>query len=146
MESIAHEINPHKRIRASLNSSLQRDLGFDSLGLSELVLRTEKEFKLRLPDDLLSRLETPADLAAEIRDLGFDLGVTFTRETEKLPGDTVEALPQSAETLIDVLKWHASQHPERPHILLSDGYHESETISFQGLTTIAARQANGMLA
>ena len=146
VEELALELNPRRRVRATLNSSLQRDLGFDSLGLSELVLRTEKEFKLRLPDDLLSRLETPADLADEIRKLSANTGVTFARETQKLPSEAIETLPHSATTLIDVLQWHANHHPQRPHILLSDGYHESETISFQDLIATAVRQANGMLA
>ena len=146
VEELAREINPRRRIRATLKSSLQRDLGFDSLGLSELVQRTEKEFNLRLPDDLLSRLETPADLADEIRKLGLQAGVTFARETQKLPGETIEKLPHSVTTLIEVLQWHGTHHPERPHILLSDGYHESETIRFKDLIATAAKQANGMLA
>lgn len=146
VEGLAQEINPRKRIRATLGSSLQRDLGFDSLGLSELLLRTEKEFKVRLPDDLLSRLETPADLFEEIQRLGLESGISFSRQTQRLPEETIETLPDSATTLIEVLQWHAKHNADRPHILLSDGYHESQTIRFSDLVKVASRQANGMQA
>ena len=46
----------------TLASVLDRDLGFDSLARTELLLRTEREFGIRLPDDTLQRTETVGDL------------------------------------------------------------------------------------
>src|SRR5208337_4212405 len=47
-----------------LNSRLDRDLGFDSLGRVELVSRLEQRFGVHLPAAALSLAETVADLIA----------------------------------------------------------------------------------
>ena len=46
----------------SLDSSLERDLGLDSLARVELVLRLEREFAASLPEQALASSETPRDL------------------------------------------------------------------------------------
>ena len=46
----------------TLDSVLDRDLGLDSLARTELLLRTERAFGIRLPDDTLQRAETVGDL------------------------------------------------------------------------------------
>ena len=46
----------------TLDSQLDRDLGLDSLARMELVLRTEREFGVELPQDTLQRAETVGDL------------------------------------------------------------------------------------
>jgi len=43
-------------------SDLDRDLGLDSLGRAELVLRIDRAFKVHLPDRLLADASTPRDL------------------------------------------------------------------------------------
>src|SRR5208282_4419575 len=50
-----------------LNSRLDRDLGFDSLGRVELVLRLEQRFGVHLPAAALSSAETVADLIALVK-------------------------------------------------------------------------------
>ncbi|NNE21904.1 MAG: AMP-binding protein [Rhizobiales bacterium] len=144
VEALAHELNPRRKVNATVHSSLQRDLGFDSLGLSELLLRTEKEFKLRLPDDLFSRLETPLDLVNEIAKSGPAASGLITQRTDLLPSSTVEDIPQAETTLSGVLDWHVRHNPDRPHILLSDGYSETETITYAELSHAAGRLAAAM--
>ena len=140
---LAQEINPQRKVQANLQSSLQRELGFDSLGLSELLLRTEKEFRVRLPEDLITRVETPADLLREIAEAG--AAATFTTgKTERLPELSSDAVPASANTLTEVLAWHVEHHPDRPHIKLSDGYRETETITYKDLADAAGRVAGGL--
>ena len=85
VEALARELNPRRRVHVQLHSSLQRDLGFDSLGLSELIMRCEKEFRARLPDDLLGRLETPRDLFEEIVRSGGSGTVAIARHSSALP-------------------------------------------------------------
>ena len=46
----------------SLESRLGEDLGFDSLGRAELLLRIERTFSVGLPGSTLAEAETPADL------------------------------------------------------------------------------------
>jgi len=48
------------------SSVLDRDLGFDSLGRMELLLRTERAFGLDLSADTLQRAETVADLLSAV--------------------------------------------------------------------------------
>lgn len=144
VEALAHELNPQRRVRVALNSSLQRDLGFDSLGLSELMLRTEKQFKLRLPDDLIGRLDTPSDLVDEIMKSDSAEGAVIARQTDRLPGISIEASPESETTLTGVLDWHVRHNGDRPHILLSDGYRETETITYRELAESAGHLAAGM--
>ena len=144
VEGLAHELNPQRHVQAALQSSLQRDLGFDSLGLSELLLRTEKEFKVRLPDDLIGRLDTTGDLVAEIAKSAGGVGAVFVRKAEGLPRVRVEAVPDSETTLTGVLDWHVRRHADRPHILLSDGYRENETITYGDLAAAAGRLAGNL--
>jgi acyl carrier protein len=144
VESLAHELNPQRRVKATPQSSLQRDLGFDSLGLSELLLRAEKEFKVRLPDDLMGRLDTPGDLIGEIAKSAGGAAAVFAQKAAKLPKAPVEAVPETETTLMGVLDWHVRIHPDRPHILLSDGYRETETITYSELAAAAGRLAGSL--
>ena len=50
----------------TLQSSLDRDLTLDSLARTELLLRLNRTFEVRLPDRLLGEASTPADLVAAI--------------------------------------------------------------------------------
>ena len=54
VEALANELNPGRHVQASLHSSLQRDLGFDSLGLSELLARTEKALPITIEPILMA--------------------------------------------------------------------------------------------
>jgi acyl carrier protein len=141
VEALTYELNPRRKVHATMNSLLQRDLGFDSLGLSELLMRAEKEFKLRLPDDLFSRIETPHDLVKEIIKSGGSADNLITNKSDQLPKTTVETIPHAETTLDAVLDWHVRHNPDRPHILLSDGYSETETITYRELSNAAGHLA-----
>src|SRR4030065_275832 len=58
------ELHPHmqRTVAVTLDSDLDRDLGLDSLGRAELVLRIDLAFKVHLPDQLLADASTPRDL------------------------------------------------------------------------------------
>src|SRR6185503_8382806 len=60
--AVAREARPHVDAYVSLDSSLERDLGLDSLARVELVLRLEREFGAALPEQALASSETPRDL------------------------------------------------------------------------------------
>ena len=58
IQSLAREIRPDRgEIRVTLNSDLDRDLGFDSLGRTELLLRVERVFSVKLSESLLVEAE-----------------------------------------------------------------------------------------
>ncbi len=146
VETLARELNPKRQVHVSLEASLQRDLGFDSLGLAELVLRAERAFGRRMPDDFIGRLETPLDIVREVAKSGGAIGPGIAQSAEGLPAKTTVAVPSAETTLTGVLEWHARHHPDRPHILLSDGYTETETLTYGDLAQSAGRIAAGMRA
>src|SRR5262245_20956501 len=72
IQTVALELHPHRQsiVSASLDSSLERELGFDSLGRVELLERVERAFGVQLPDQLLATAETPRDLLRALTTAG----------------------------------------------------------------------------
>ena len=60
--AVATEARPNVEPRAGLDTSLEKELGLDSLARVELVLRLEREFAVSLPEQALASSETPRDL------------------------------------------------------------------------------------
>src|SRR5258706_1674107 len=61
--AVTREARPNSALpEISLDSSLEKDLGLDSLARVELVLRLEREFSTSLPEQALATSETPRDL------------------------------------------------------------------------------------
>ena len=143
---IALTLHPHRRhtLRVALDSSLDRDLGFDSLGRVELLLRLERAFHVRFPETLLGEAETPQDL---LRALLTAQGMRPQRGTAAAPIvlEATEPTPETAKTLVEVLEWHAANHPDRPHILLDDGTETTATISYRILKNAARAVAMGWI-
>jgi 1-acyl-sn-glycerol-3-phosphate acyltransferase len=144
VQGLARELQPQRRPRAlSLDDSLERDLGLDSLGRVELLARLERSFGVRLPEDLLGAAETPRDLfqalavahPAGAPEKGFEI---FT----PLAGG--EAAPDRTRTLLEVLDWHAQRHPERRHILFHPGDGEPEELTYGGLSRRVRAVAAGL--
>ena len=59
----ARELHPERvrALRVRPDSSLERDLGIDSLARVELILRLEREFGVRPAQDAVMEAETPTD-------------------------------------------------------------------------------------
>jgi 1-acyl-sn-glycerol-3-phosphate acyltransferase len=96
-------------------SRIERDLGIDSLGRTELILRIERAFRVRLPVQTIGEAETVHDLVRALGQAG------PARERAALEAPPVPGLPSvpaasQARTLIEVLEWHAAQHPDRLHL------------------------------
>src|SRR6266498_437723 len=68
VQQIAIELHPHKHnaLLVTLDSALERDLGFDSLGRMELLLRLERAFDIQLPEQVLATAEVPRDLVQAV--------------------------------------------------------------------------------
>jgi acyl carrier protein len=129
----------------SRSSRLERDLGIDSLGRTELILRIERRFAVQLPLAVMGQIDTVADLIKAINAAGCApaLGPEVTT-TAVLP--TVVAATE-AQTLIEVLDWHASQHPDRPHVsVLQDDRTIIATLTYAELAKAARLVAAGLVA
>ncbi len=131
-------------LRISLNSSLRRDLGIDSLGLAELLLRLERRFQVHLPETLLGEAETPGDILRAIEDMGERAARAIATRPTLAPLKEATDAPHGAGSLTEVLDWHADLHSDRPHILLSDGFAETETITYGGLREQSRMVARGL--
>ena len=94
------------------SSRLDRDLGIDSLGRTELIFRIEQAFAVRLPPDTLAEADTVNDLL-----LAIGKAAPRTREahiSEPAPVATLLVdVPEVATTLVEALDWHVERHPDR---------------------------------
>jgi 1-acyl-sn-glycerol-3-phosphate acyltransferase len=76
VREVAREMRPGQVERSpkriDMRSSLERDLGLDSLGRAELVARLERAFAVRLPEEVLGSAETPADLVRALAAAGVE--------------------------------------------------------------------------
>ncbi len=116
----------------SLDSALERDLGIDSLGRAELLLRVEQAFNCGLPDRALTEVETPRDLlryvlAASAPSASVEHAVT----TLSVASDV--GFPDQAATLNEVLDWHVAHHPQRVQIHLYGEGDSIEDITYAAL-------------
>ena len=150
LRDLAVEARPDRAgdLRVGLDSDLERDLGLDSLARAELLLRVEKEFALVLPEDLLARAETVRDLATALGKssaAGEDFVGALASGVAALAGPA-QAWPDHAATLNQVLDWHAEQHGDRPHIILSDGRHDEPPLTYGELAASAKVIAAGLRA
>jgi 1-acyl-sn-glycerol-3-phosphate acyltransferase len=135
------------------SSSLDRDLGFDSLARMELLLRIEAAAAVALPEDTLQSAETVADLwqavqrgrarpdATPARAAG--LALPTPPPTPSAAGVGGAAGWQTAQTLLEVLDAHVQAQPDRVQIVhLGD---EGEMrISYRELAASSAAVAAGL--
>lgn len=143
---VASELHPHRgdTPSATLDSLLERDFGFDSLGRVEILQRIERAFGVRLPEQLLATAETPRDLLRAV------LGADATSSPTAAPGfkdvalEGVEEAPARAGTLTAVLDWHVQAHPQRPHIHLYGEAEQAETMTYADLQAGAAAVGAGL--
>ena len=69
MREIVAELHPHLGTRAgiTLDSSLDRDLGLDSLSRMELLSRLERRFGVTIPEAVMANAETARELLPALR-------------------------------------------------------------------------------
>src|SRR5258707_8300873 len=72
VRELVRELSPQrlKRGDVTLASRLDRDLGIDSLARTELVLRIERSFRLRLPVTEVAEMDTVGDLLKTVEHAG----------------------------------------------------------------------------
>jgi len=144
---VAREARPGFASQVSLDSSLERELGLDSLARVELVLRLERELGASLPEQALATSETPRDL---LRFLASGAAArAIEREVASLAlGGAVRA-PAHAQTLVETLEYHVARQPERLTVYLYEDDSEvpiSYRALWDGACGYAARLAEAGLA
>jgi acyl carrier protein len=144
---LAAELHPRRPLPAvTLDSRLDRELGFDSLGRVELIARLERVFRLALPERLLLSVETPRDLLRILEAAHPATPFTTAATVAIAAPPKVGSVPGSVDTLLAVLDWHVQQHPERPHLYLVDEGGAEEELSYAALMRGAQAVAAGLQA
>src|SRR5919106_4043482 len=147
VRDLVWELHPHmqRSVAVTLDSDLDRDLGLDSLGRAELVLRIDRAFRVHLPDQLIAEASTPRDLLQALVAVAPD----HAAAVEALPSELTELpeiiAPFSAATLIRDLAHHVHSHGERPHVLIWHGEDEEQTISYAELDRESRTVAAGLI-
>ncbi|HWQ95397.1 MAG TPA: AMP-binding protein [Gammaproteobacteria bacterium] len=141
------ELHPHgeRAVAVTLDSSLDRDLGIDSLGRVELLMRIERTFNVSLPEQVLASAETPRDLLRAMSAATVMPKPAVATQVSSLVQQPSEIVPSQAATLIEVLDSHVLSHPDRPHIILHGASGEEERISYAALRQGAQAVAAGLL-
>jgi len=146
VRQLAAELRPRDKgfLTLRLDSSLDRDLGFDSLARVELLTRLEKAFGVAINEQVLSVAETPRDFLREIRK-------SSKARVSPQPASAVgrftlpiEEAPTEAATLVDTLLWHVRKHPERLHIHFYSDEEEGERLTYRQLYEGAQLVAFGL--
>src|SRR5687767_10754138 len=115
---VAKEMRPHVDVYVALDSSLERDLGLDSLARVELVLRLEREFRASLPEQALASSETPRDLLRFLLAAAGQPPQAADRTVASLVQSEGVRPPEQAQTLIEALEYHVERQPDRLTVFL----------------------------
>ena len=137
---LTRELHPQRtRLQEpSLSSRLERDLGIDSLGRTELILRVERVFRARLPIHIVGEAETVRDLLDALEREAAP-GAAATASSIQPPSElTPVKAAMDATTLIEALEWHVARHADRLHVtLLQDDVTVLGTITYGELAHAA---------
>ena len=150
MREIVAELHPHLAARAAvtLDSSLDRDLGLDSLSRMELLARLERRFGATIPEAVMANAETARELlpALTASDRRERAAVTLRRRAAEpdVGRDSRDAIPLEASTLLEAVDFHAHRHGERVHVELYDSDRGPERITFAALVERAEHIASGL--
>jgi acyl carrier protein len=114
--AVTREARPHSALpEIALDSSLEKDLGLDSLARVELVLRLEREFSTSLPEQALATSETPRDLLRFLMSsAGHAPRAADTSVASLVQNEGVRAPSETqARTLTEALEFHFERQPDR---------------------------------
>ncbi|MGB9366945.1 MAG: AMP-binding protein [Xanthobacteraceae bacterium] len=149
VRELVRELAPQrlKRGDVTLASRLDRDLGIDSLGRTELVLRIERKFSVRLAVTDVAEMDTVADLLKAVEQgAPSSLTTTGVELSTFAPEAPVIGQPDDAKTLTEMLDWHVENHPDHIHVtVLQDENTVLGTMSYRDLQTAARAVAQGLI-
>ena len=147
VNAVAGELHRgRKGLRAAhLDTSLERDLGVDSLARVELGIRIERHFGHSLDAEKLFAAETPRELLLALAAAQGISHIELTARGAQTARDaTLVKPPDDAANLVEMLAWHVERHGERRHIEFFEDAGNGEILSYRNLWDGAARVATGL--
>lgn len=148
IRQLMEELHPEMRFSQplSLDSSLDRDLGLDSLARVELLARIEQKIDISLSEQVLATTESPRDLLRHIGGTA-DKGHLLRQVMPIVSSETADATditPHGADTLLAVLDSHVRSRPDRTHITLDHHHGAGTDLTYKALRDGAMRLAAGL--
>lgn len=132
-------------------TSLDRDLGIDSLSRVELIGRVEHRFNVSLGEKVYTEVDTIGDLVGAIHKAQelhqkpiHNVTKTVSRALRPYESDHV-SIPTTARTLAEVLEFHAAQNASRTHMILCEDGVGDYSLTYQDLKHGAMEVAAGLL-
>jgi acyl carrier protein len=147
VREIVFELHPHMRdrVHVTLDSTLDKDLGLDSLARVELLVRLEESFGATLSEATLASVDTPRDVLRALLAGGSAISAA---ERSEAPSAVVTEVPvpsaSETGTLLEALDWHVRAHPERTHVQLYTDTGAIQNISYRDLLDGARAVAAGL--
>jgi len=148
IRALTLELQPSRsHIQISIDTDLDRQLGFDSLSRVELLLRIERDLEVHLPDRVFSTAETPRDLLQAVLSARSTIRKAhLPLEFDQAEPGVADAVPEHCDTLLGVLAWRAQHQPERTHVQLYEADAETPIIiTYADLQAGAQRLAAGLV-
>ncbi|WEX74747.1 AMP-binding protein [Sinorhizobium numidicum] len=146
VRDFVREVQPQRAdpVEISPSSRIEGELGIDSLGRTELILRIERAFRVRLPAQIVGEADTIGDLINALEHAGVRPGKPDLAQATS----SLAPVPAAAEakTLVEVLDWHVAQHPDRLHLtILQDDTTALGTMTYAELAEAARAVAAGLI-
>ncbi len=153
LRGLLEELGSHGVLaQLSITSNLDRDLGLGSLERVEFLTRLEEAFGVGLPDTLAAEASTPEDLIQAILtapgtpanedDDASALPGSVT--DQKLQPEVTDSIVETAETMIDVIRYRGTHDAGRVHLLITEDDEHGEhhfTVTFGELFVAAQKCA-----
>lgn len=127
----------------SLNASLERQLGIDSLGKVELFHQIEKNLCLQFSDETMAQADALQDIAKAA--LTAKPSKKYTQQTLALTLELLEINLSHITSLPDALIQYAVVEPDRPHIYLPDEGGNETIITYGELLAAASGVAHSLI-
>jgi 1-acyl-sn-glycerol-3-phosphate acyltransferase len=127
----------------SLDASLERELGIDSLGKAELFHRIESTLGLSFSDSTIADCDSLRAIATASLTAHPSKKYKQQTFTPTLQGLTIDL--SKTNTLQEVLIEYAIHEPERPHIYLQDDQGVEEILTYGELLSEASNIANSLI-
>jgi acyl carrier protein len=125
-----------------LDSTLDRELGLDSMALAELLVRLDEALGVGLPTGLLRTAATPRDL---VRAVGPTAAHPSPASPRRAIAEAPARSPQELTTLTASLDWHATTHPDRLHVRILGEDADTTELTYGDLRNEARAVAGGLL-
>ncbi len=146
VQDLVRELHPGRAKSLNVNalSRLERDLGIDSLARTELIMRLEGAYGVRLPTAVAGAAETVGDLLRALENAPRGPSIKG-EEAGTAPLPLVPPAKQ-ARTLVEALEWHSAMHPDRQHLTVIDDEAAPVTgFTYRALADAARESAQGLI-